>query len=95
MDQEKFKPMKVRSKEYSMQRIDLKELELKQLKFDNDIHISKDQKNRTLQVYTAILLKFCVVMVILGMFYWSTDISRKMLRSFWERPDSFTVDTLK
>lgn len=92
MDQENFQ-----SKEYSMQKIDLKEFELKQLKLNNDVPIFKQRKpqNKTLHVYLAFLLKFCVVMVILGMFYWSSDVSRKMLRSFWERPESFTVDTLK
>lgn len=93
MDQESFQP-----KEYSMQKIDLKEFELKQLKLNNNvvpIFKQRKSKNKTLHVYLAVLLKFCVVMVILGMFYWSSDISRKMLRSFWERPESFTVDTLK
>lgn len=45
--------------------------------------------------YFNFFLRVGVLIAIAGLAYWTYDVSKTMMRTFWERPDSFTVDTLK
>uniref|UniRef100_A0A336KJC5 CSON012335 protein n=1 Tax=Culicoides sonorensis TaxID=179676 RepID=A0A336KJC5_CULSO len=55
---------------------------------------AKPRRKCSVKPFFKFLLRVGVIVAIGGMFYWTFDVSKTMVYSFWERPDSFTVDTL-
>lgn len=55
----------------------------------------KTKPRRSCKPYFKFFLRFGVIVAISGIAYWTIDVSRTMVQTFWGRPDSFTVDTLK
>lgn len=55
----------------------------------------KSKQRRSCKPYFKFLLRIGVLVAVSGIGYWTYDVSKTMMRTFWERPDSFTVDTLK
>lgn len=65
------------------------------MKKNTSIKTIKTKPRRSCKPYFKILLRIGVLVAVSAMGYWTYDVSKTMMRTFWERPDSFTVDTLK
>lgn len=61
----------------------------------NEVLIKKKSRRRSCKPYFKFVLRIGVITAICAIAFWTYDVSKTMMRSFWERPDSFTVDTLK